>query len=76
MSSERQETSNLFQSVSNTWEHENIRTYISELDHAQFSKLADTAVGCLWLEKELSQGHLLTSEQFPHDGNLTPPQLE
>lgn len=53
-----------------------LATYISKLDHAQFSQLTDAAVGCLRLEKELSQGHLLTPEQFPHDDLLTPPQLE
>lgn len=55
--------------------NENIPTYISELDHAQFPKLTDAAVGSLWLQKELGQGHLLTSEQLPHDENHTPTQL-
>lgn len=55
---------------------ENIHTYISKLDHTQFSQLTDTAVGSLWLEEELGQGHLLASEQLPHDENHTPTQLE
>lgn len=46
-----------------------IPTYISELDHAQFSQLTDTAVGGLRLQEELGQGHLLTSEQLPHGEN-------
>ena len=53
-----------------------IHTHISELDHAQFSQLTDAAVGCLWLEEELGQCHLLTPEQFPHDDKLTLPPLE
>lgn len=42
-------------------------TYISKLDHTQFPQLTDAAVRCLRLEEELGQGHLLTSEQLPHD---------
>lgn len=42
------------------------RTYITELHHADFSKLADTTVGRLRLEKELSQRHFFTSEELPH----------
>lgn len=57
-------------------ELDSVHTYISKLDHAQFSQLADAAVGSLRLEKELSQGHLLAPEQFPHDENHTRTQLE
>lgn len=42
------------------------RTYITELHHADFSKLADATVGRLRLEEELSQRHFFTSEELPH----------
>lgn len=42
------------------------RTYITELHHADFSKLTDATVGRLRLEEELSQRHFFTSEELPH----------
>lgn len=42
-------------------------TYVSELHHADLPQLTDTAVGWLWLEEKLGQGHLLTAKQLPHN---------
>lgn len=55
-----------------TEQSESILIYISELDHAEFSQLAHATVGRLRLEEELGQGHLLASEELPHDDNRTP----
>ena len=45
-------------------------TYVTKLDHSQLSQLAYTAVGRLWLEEKLSQGHLLASEELPHGSSF------
>lgn len=42
------------------------QTYITELDHPDLSQFTDATVGRFWLEEELSQRHLFTSEEFPH----------
>lgn len=41
-------------------------THIAELHHADLSQLADTTVGRLRLQEELSQRHLFASEELAH----------
>lgn len=43
-------------------------TYVTELHHPDLSQFTDTTVGSFGLEKELSERHLFTSEEFPHFG--------
>ena len=56
------------ESITRNGRREAWTTHITELHHSDLSQFADAAVGRLWLEVELGQGHLLTSEEFPHDG--------
>lgn len=37
-------------------------TYISELHQSQFSEFGHTSVGCFWLQKHLTQSHLLAAQ--------------
>lgn len=41
-------------------------THIAELHHADLSQLADTTVGRLRLQEQLSQRHFFAPEELPH----------
>lgn len=41
-------------------------TYVAKLHEAELAELGNAGIGCLALEEQLTQGHLLAAEERAH----------